>query len=100
MPKVPRPRNHHRHSALIRGGYHFVVAYAAAGLNDRCGAGVGDHVQAIAEGKERIGSDCGVSEGEPGVLRLDRGDPGRIYAAHLARADSERHAVAAEDDCV
>ncbi len=33
-------------------------------------------------------------EREAGVLRLDRGDARAVDAAHLARADAERHAVA------
>ena len=62
--------------------------------------GVGDDVEAVAEREERVGRDDRAREVEPRVRRLRRGDPRRVDAAHLTRADPERHAAAAVDDRV
>ena len=62
---------HHREAALVGGGDHLVVAHAAARLDHRRGAGVGDDVEAVAEREERVGRDDRAGEREAGVLRLD-----------------------------
>ena len=58
MPSVAEMADageHHRDAALVGSGDHLVVAHAAAGLDDRDGAVVGDDVEAVAERKERVG---------------------------------------------
>ena len=41
-------------SKLVGGAHHFVVAHAAAGLDDAGGARINHHVQAIAKRKKRV----------------------------------------------
>ena len=48
---------HHRDAALVGRRDHLVVAHAAAGLDHRDRAVVGDDVEAVAERKERIRGD-------------------------------------------
>ena len=71
----------------------FVVAHRAAGLDHRLGAGLGGHVDAVAEREERIGGHDRAAQRQAGVLRLDRGDARAVDAAHLARADAQGVAV-------
>ena len=91
---------HHREAALVGGRDHFSVAHAAARLDHRRGAVVGDHVEAVAKRKERVGSDRGARERELRARRLHRRDARRVDAAHLAGADAERLPVAAVHDRV
>ena len=57
MPEMPTTGKHHGDAALVGGGDHFVVAHAAAGLDHRDGAGVGDDVEAVAKREEGVGRD-------------------------------------------
>ena len=57
VPEVPDAGEDHRDAALVRGGDDLVVAHAAARLDHRGGAVVGDDVEAVAEREERIGRD-------------------------------------------
>lgn len=57
MPKVSDAREDHRDVPLIRGADHFRVAHAAARLNNRDRAVVGDDIEAISEGEERVRRD-------------------------------------------
>src|SRR5512147_2623163 len=57
VPEVAHAREHHGDAALVRRRDHFVVAHAAPGLDDRRGARVHHHVQAVAERKESIRGD-------------------------------------------
>src|SRR5947199_10777374 len=53
MAEVAHSGQHHRDAALVRGGDDFIVAHAAAGLDDAGGAGVADHIEPIAKREER-----------------------------------------------
>src|SRR5207302_4903418 len=79
-------------------GDHLLVAHAAAGLDQRRGARLGEHVHAVAERKERIRRYGGSGERELRALRFQRGDAHAVDAAHLASTDAERGTVAGEDD--
>src|SRR5690606_20415092 len=81
----------HGQAAFVGGRDDFVVAYAAARLDDAGGAGVGHDVQAVAKWKERVGGDRRTGKRQAGVLGLDRGDARRVDAAHLAGANAQRH---------
>ena len=61
-------------AVLVGGGDDFLVAHRAAGLDHGRGAGLGHHVEAVAEGEEGIGGDHRAGQRQAGVLRLDRGD--------------------------
>src|SRR5688572_27479661 len=54
MPEVAYAGEHHRDAALVGGGDDFGIAHAAAGLDHRDGAGLGQRIEAVAERKERI----------------------------------------------
>jgi hypothetical protein len=91
---------YHGQVLLVGGGDHFRIAHRAAGLDHRRGAGLGQHVEAVAEGEEGVRCRHRADHGEAVVLGLDRGDARRIDAAHLAGADADGHAVLAIDDGV
>src|SRR5260370_32891103 len=71
-----------------------VVAYGAAGLNDRGGASLGGFFDAVREREEGVGGDDAASQRR---LRFHYGDFYGVDATHLAGADSEGGAVASED---
>ena len=100
MPEVAHAGEDHGDAAFVGGGDDFGVADGAAGLDDAGCAGVGQHVQAVAEREEGVAGGCGAGQAQAGVLRFDAGDAGRVQAAHLACADADGHAVLAEDDGV
>ena len=54
MPKMPEAGEHHGQILLVRSGNDFGIAHRAAGLDHRRGAGLGQHVEAVAEGEEGI----------------------------------------------
>src|SRR4029077_793593 len=100
VAEVPHAGEDHGDAALVRSGDHFRVAHAAARLDHRGGAGVGEGVEPVAEREERIRRHDRGLEREAGTRRLHDGDAHAIDAAHLSRAYAERHAVAAEYDGV
>src|SRR6185503_2505645 len=57
VPEVAHAGEHHRRAPLVRGGDHFRVAYAAAGLDDGGRARLQDDVDAVAEREEGVGGD-------------------------------------------
>src|SRR5882762_10922133 len=57
VAEVPHARENHGHAALVGGGDHLVVAHAAAGLDHRSCAGLGHHVEAVAEREKGIRGD-------------------------------------------
>ena len=86
--------------ALVGGGDHFVVAHAAARLDDRRAPLSATTSRPSRNGKNASEATTEPRERQPRVLRLDRGDARRVDAAHLARADAERAAARGEDDRV
>src|SRR5918992_917412 len=100
VPEMPHAGEEHGDAALVGGGNHFGVAHAAAGLDHRRCAGVGERVQAAAEREERVRRGDAALELELGVLRFQGGDARAVEPAHLAGADAERGAAAAEHDGV
>src|ERR1051326_2196452 len=87
MPEGPPPREPHRPLALIRRRDDLGGAHGAAGLDPRAHAGVGEDVEAVAEGEERIRRGVGAG-GRHG--RLHHRELRGVDAAHLARADADR----------
>ena len=57
MAEVAEARVHHHQAELVGRGDDFLVAHAAAGLDDGLGAGLGDHIHAVAEREEGVGRD-------------------------------------------
>src|SRR6266850_3601445 len=100
VAEVPHPGEDHGDAALVRGRDHFRVAHAAPGLDHRGGAGVGKRVEPVAEREESVRRHDRGLEREAGARRLHGGDAHAVDAAHLSRAHAERHALAAEYDCV
>ena len=56
MPKVPHPRKDHGEALFIRGFNHFIISYAAAGLDDGGCAGAGGGEHAVGKRKEGVRS--------------------------------------------
>ena len=54
VAEVAHAGEDHGDAALVRCGDHLGVAQAATGLDHRRRAGVGERIQAVAEGKESI----------------------------------------------
>jgi hypothetical protein len=54
MPKMPRAGEHHGDVMIVGGLDHLVVAYRAAGLNDRGGAGFDSDQKSVGERKESV----------------------------------------------
>jgi len=97
MPEMPLPREHHRHPTFIRGGDDFRVADGTSGLDDGANSGVGEEVEAVAEGEEGVGGGEGAGGGQD---RFHDRDFGGVDAAHLAGADSDRLRFIRQDDGV
>ena len=85
---------------FIGRGDHFRVAHGTAGLDHGPDPGLRRHVQAVPKGKERIRGHDRARQRQFFVRGLLRGDARAVDAAHLARADAERHAVFGIDDRV
>src|ERR1019366_3955845 len=100
MPEMPVAGENHRNAPLVGGGEHFLIAQAAAGLDHRNRAGVGDDIEPVAKREERVRGDHRAGKRQAGVLGLDRGDARRVDAAHLAGADAACAATVREYDGV
>src|SRR5688572_9903753 len=98
VAEVAHAREYHGHAALVGRCDHLSVAHAAAGLDDRLGAGLGQRVQAVAEREEGIGGDDRAFQGQAGGRRLHGGDAYAVDAAHLSGADAEGRAGTGEND--
>ena len=55
MPKMTYARYHHRNIVFVRRVEDFLIAHRACGVDDGFDALFGNHVHAVAEGKEGIG---------------------------------------------
>ena len=62
MPKVPYAGVDHRHTTFISRSHHFVVAHAAARLDDARGAGINHHIEPITKREESVTRDHGVRQ--------------------------------------
>src|SRR5690606_29192911 len=100
VAEMPETGEHHGDVVLVGCSDHLFVAHRAAGLDDRGGAGLGKHVEAVAEGEEGVRGDHAAGDLQAGILGLDLGDAGGVDPAHLAGADADGHAVLAIDDGV
>ncbi len=87
----------HSEAEAVGSSDDIVVAYGAAGLNDRSSAGFRGFFDAVREREEGVGGDDAASQRR---LRFHYGDFYGVDATHLAGADSEGGAVASEDDGV
>src|SRR5699024_8264177 len=100
MPEMTHRREYHRHTVLVGGGDDFGVTHAATRLDHGGDADGGRVVDAVAEREERVGChDCTLHL-QPGVLRFDGGDAGRIDATHLTGAHPDCHEVFAVNNGV
>ena len=100
MPEVSHAGKHHGQTVLIGSLYDFVVAHRTAGLDDRSDAGFCGSVDAVAEWEEGVGRHDRALDLKFLVRSLDCGDFGAVHTAHLARANTDRHIVLAEDNCI
>ena len=55
MPKMANTRYHHGNAVFVRCIEDFLIAHRACGVDDGFDALFGNHVHAVAEGKEGIG---------------------------------------------
>src|SRR3990172_1265317 len=100
VPEVADAGEHHREPELVGRADHLVVAHTPARLDDGFRARLRDHVDAVAERKERVGGDRRAGQRESRALRLEEGDPRAVDAAHLPGHHPEDHAAAREHDGV
>src|SRR5690606_36237232 len=94
----PKPGENHRDSVLVGSGYDLLVANRPAGLNHCRYAAFRGSVDSVPEGEECVGREHRSLQRMLVVAGLYHGVPRRIDAAHLARADSDRHAVARQQN--
>ena len=66
MPEMPHAGEHHGDAALVGCPDDFVVAHAAAGLDDGARARVDHHIEPVAERKEGVRGDHRAFERQPG----------------------------------
>src|SRR5690606_30538117 len=78
VAEVAEAGEDHCHAMFVGCGNHLFIAHRAAGLDHSGGAGVGEHVQPVAEREEGVGRDHRAADVEAGVLGLDGGNAGRI----------------------
>lgn len=90
----------HREVVFICGGNHFVVADAAAGLDDGGDAVARGGVQSVAEGEEGVRGEYGVGGVEVVGACAFGSEADGIYAGHLTCADADGREVACVDDGV
>src|SRR5260221_6723952 len=74
VPEVAHAGEHHGDAVLVGGGDHLVVAHAAAGLDHRARAGLGESVEAVAEREEGIRRPPRAAARKLGGGCLQRGD--------------------------
>ena len=84
MAEVAHATEHHGYTTLVGGVNDFVVAHGATGLDNAGGACIDHHIEAVAEGEERVARHHRTLQGQACVACLDAGDAGRVQAAHLA----------------
>ena len=107
MAEMAHAGEDHGQAGIVRRGDNFLVAYRAARLNDRRGAGLRGGEQSVGKGKKGVGRN---NRANRTGLRLARrlrrlggfpsGDARLIDAAHLSGADAHRGAVFDIDDGV
>jgi hypothetical protein len=100
MTELPGSSEDHSNVVLVGGLDHFLIADRPAGLNDRGYSGARRLLDAVAEGKERIGAHYGALGVVPRLLGLVHREKCRIDARHLAGTDADGRAVADEHDGV
>jgi len=62
MFKMSDARKYHGNAVFVSGVNDFLVAHAAAGLDDAVGSCVHDNVQAVSEGEEGVAGNGGVGK--------------------------------------
>jgi len=89
VAKVTQAGEHHCHAMPVGGCYDFVVAHAAAGLDDGCGAGADHHVHSDAFFPFRDGVDVVVRAGAAAIIQ-----PGGSVRDEEVIAAADEHGVA------
>src|SRR3546814_2812178 len=100
VTEVAHAGDYHGDAGLVGCGDHFAVTHRTTRLDHRSDADLGRVVDAVAEREERSGGHDRALYLQTGVFSLDRGDAGRVHAAHLAGADADGLAVLGIDDGV
>ena len=91
MTEVADAGKDHGHTELVSCMDDLGVTHRAAWLNDRCGACLGDGLEAVGEWEEGVGGSDGAGERENG---LQSAEACGVDAAHLAGADANCLAMA------
>ena len=94
---MPISGQQHCDPAIVRGSDDIGVLLASTRLHDGGDAGIRQYFETVGEGEKGIGGSHAAHRLELGLL--DR-DPAGVDAAHLARPDTDRLALVAQDDCV
>ena len=100
MTEVSHACEHHRQTVFVGGLDDFVVAHRATWLNDGCDTGLCRCVNAVAEGEKCVGCHHRALDHQTFICRFERRYFCAVHATHLARTDSDRCLVFAENDRV
>ena len=76
---------HHGDIVLVGGSDHLLVTHRATGLDHCGGAGLSQHVQAVAEGEEGVGGGITVTNREDGTVAAVRDRTGLASIAGTGR---------------
>ncbi len=94
MAEMTHVSEDHRDAVLVGGSNNFIIANGTARLDHTGDAHCRRSINAIAEREEGVGSHGGTLHLQSFVSGFDAGNFGRVNAAHLARANTDRHVVA------
>src|SRR5690242_13607408 len=74
VPEMTYPCKHHSYAMLVRRRYHFRIAQASTGLDDRLCACFRNDIEPVPEWKESVRCDDRPYERKTRALRFHRGD--------------------------
>src|SRR5262245_814449 len=100
VPEVPAAREEHADPQAVGDREDLGIALRTAGLDDDPHSRFGQALDAVGEREEGVGSGDAPAQVVPRVPRLAHREIAAIDAAHLAGADAEGAAIAADDDGV
>src|ERR1700730_10588480 len=100
VPEVAHTGKNHSHAELVGGSDHVSIANRASRLNNGSRTGFCRFFHAIREREEGVGRNRASGKRKARCTRFDYRNLHGIYAAHLARPDSDCATFAGEDDGV
>ena len=100
MSEVAEAGEHHRDVVLVGSRDDFFIPHRTARLNRRSRPRFRCGDKPVSKREEGIAANDASVQGEIRLARLPHGDPARIHAAHLARANAQRPSLARIDNRV